>query len=46
MRRGGWNWLRIVSNDGPCISIVEPSSSAIRQLIGKTDLRYICYEDR
>jgi hypothetical protein len=39
VRRGGWNWLRIVSKDGTCISIVEPSGSAIVQLIGKADSR-------
>jgi len=36
VKRGGWNWLRVVSNDVPCFSTVEPSGSAIRQLIGKT----------
>jgi hypothetical protein len=29
----------------PCVSGVEPLCSAIRQLIGKLDLREICCED-
>ena len=36
MRRGRWNWLRIVSNDGPCIRIAQTPGSAIRVLTGKT----------
>jgi hypothetical protein len=27
---GGWNWLRIVSSGGFCISGVEPSGSAAK----------------
>ena len=38
MRRGGWNWLTIMSSDCPCVSSVEPSGSVIRQLIGKANL--------
>jgi len=32
-RRGGWNWLRIVSKGGSCIGGVEPLCSVTREFV-------------
>jgi hypothetical protein len=43
---GGWNGLGIVSSGGSfCISSVEHSRSANRELISTTDIREIHCED-